>query len=227
MDCVRRMVRGLLRESGYASRHSRRSPRCAVDRRIHRERTRSSPRSERSDCGAPKHPGWTPRRYTTEGGAIFAAAGVGPIVDHPALGTARPTSYATTLWRWSLASLDSSYARGALIVPIFGGFVGLAGGGTTADRAVFGLYGGALLPGLGVRAPVSSGYTVETTLRATYSGFDLHGDGFAALSRSTLGARIDMRGCSNRSLSLCAGVAADTLASGRAYGISLTTGFFF
>lgn len=161
--------------------------------------------------------------YTAEGGAIFGAAAFGAIEPASRARTPPSVSYATTLWRWSM-SLDTSYARGALIVPILGGFGGQAGGGTTEGRVLFGIYGGALLPGVGVRTPLPGGYTVETTARASYSTLYL-GDRAGTLSRSALGARIDVRSCSNSSFAFCAGVAADALAGGRAYGILLTTGF--
>ncbi|MGZ5967178.1 MAG: hypothetical protein ACXWP4_05890 [Polyangiales bacterium] len=113
---------------------------------------------------------------------------------------ASPPPTAKTLWRWSDAA-DLSYAGGELVIPIFGGFLGQAGGGTTSDGTLFGLYGGLLLPGIGTRTALSESFTLEATVRGVYSRYSLEvmgGSPTGHLSAGGLSARADVRVCSNR-----------------------------
>jgi len=127
--------------------------------------------------------------WWTGGGSLEAKTDSGKPVPNGAHG----------LWRWS-DGIDLSYAHGDLVFPIIGGFLGQAGGGVNGGTA-FGLYGGALLPGIGTRTPLSNGWVLEATVRGVYSFYSLESMGggqFNKLSGGGLSARADVRTCSNQ-----------------------------
>lgn len=113
-----------------------------------------------------------------------------------------PPGGASSVWRWNDA-IDFHYAHGALIVPLFGGFLGQAGGETTGGAHLFGLYGGVLLPGLGVRGSLGGGWTLEASLRPAWSKYWLGSSGGSSVSGSELSAHGDVRACWGTMMSMC------------------------